>query len=70
MAPGLFLEQVFARVGDVVVRKARHEVVAVVVARLLPQGDAFVARLLCSLDEVFWQKLALFVEVVLGALSS
>jgi hypothetical protein len=61
---------VLRRVRNVLVRKAGHEVVAVVVVRLETDVNALVTRLLCCRDEVFGEKLALFVEIVAGALLS
>jgi hypothetical protein len=63
----LSLEQILGGVCDVVVGEAGDEVVAVIVARLLSQGD-FMVWLIRCFDEVFGQQLALLVEVVLGAL--
>jgi hypothetical protein len=51
------------------IRKARHEVIAMIIIRLKAELDAFVvASLLGSLDEVLGQQLALFVEIVARAL--
>ena len=54
---------------NVIISESRHCVVAVVVVRLKPEIDTFLlSDLFCSSNEVFWEKLALFVEVVASTL--
>lgn len=53
---------------DMVIGETRHEVVAVVVVRLVADIDALDASVLGSLVEVLRQELALLVEVVAGSL--
>ena len=51
-----------------IIRKACHGIVTVVVIRLVSHLDALHAAVGRSLFKVFGEKLALFVEVVAGAL--
>jgi hypothetical protein len=53
---------------DMVIRKARHRVVAMVVVRLVAHPHALHARVPGRRLEVLGEELALFVEVVAGAL--
>ena len=54
---------------NVIIRKSSHCEVAVIVVRLKPDIDALLlSDFLRSGDEVLWEKLVLFVEVVTSAL--
>lgn len=53
---------------DVVIRKGRHGVVGVVIVGLVADIQASETSLTSCGFEVFGEKLALFVEVVAGAL--
>jgi hypothetical protein len=63
------LEEVFGRVVNVLIGKGRHEVVGVIVVRLVVDLDLIGETLLLGGGfEVFGEELALLVEVVSGAL--
>ena len=66
--PALFL-QVFCRMLDMVVHERRDEEVAVIVAFIVPDLDPLPGpSFFCRGREVLWEKLALLVEIVGGAL--
>jgi len=66
----LLQPKVLSCVIHMVVGKARHEVVAVIVIGLHSERDAvLVAGLLCRSDKVLGEKLTLLVEVVAGTLA-
>lgn len=54
---------------NMVIRKARHEKVAVIIVRLVADIDTLDAGIFGGFFEVLGQQLTLFVEIVAGALS-
>lgn len=53
---------------DMVIRKRRHRIIAMIIVRLIPDIHTLHARLLGGLFKVLREQLALFVEVVTGSL--
>lgn len=62
------LNQILGRMLDMIVRKASHRIITMIVIRLVPDLDTLHAGVFGRFFEILRKKLTLFVEVVSGSL--